>query len=61
MAATAVSVTDANGDLQTVAVGAPDYETVAASQTDQTLGPTGGTGDYLRGPVSYTHLRAHET
>lgn len=24
-----------------------DYETVAASQTDQVLGPTGGTGDWL--------------
>lgn len=23
------------------------YETVAASQTDQVLGPTGGSGDYL--------------
>ena len=26
-----------------------DYETVAASQTAQTLGPTGATGDYLSG------------
>jgi len=23
------------------------YETVAASQTDQAIGPTGGAGDYL--------------
>jgi hypothetical protein len=27
---------------------AGDYETVAASQTDQVMGATGGTGDYLR-------------
>lgn len=26
-----------------------DYETVAASQTDQALGATGGVGDYLAG------------
>jgi len=26
-----------------------DYETVAASQTDQTLGATGAIGDYLQG------------
>lgn len=25
----------------------PHYETVAASQTDQSLGPTGGKGDWL--------------
>lgn len=40
--ATAVPVSV--GDLS-----AGDYETVAASQTDQVLGPTGGTGDYLAG------------
>lgn len=28
---------------------AGEYETVAASQTTQTLGATGGTGDYLKG------------
>lgn len=28
---------------------APNYETVAASQTDQVLGGAGGTGDYLEG------------
>jgi hypothetical protein len=28
-------------------IGGTDYETVAASQTDQVLGPTGATGDYL--------------
>lgn len=28
---------------------AADYETVAASQTAQTLGPTGATGDYVSG------------
>jgi hypothetical protein len=28
-------------------VGGTDYETVAASQTDQMCGPTGATGDYL--------------
>jgi hypothetical protein len=26
-----------------------EYETVAASQTDQVIGPTGATGDYLAG------------
>jgi hypothetical protein len=30
-------------------VSAGKYETVAASQTDQALGPTGATGDYLAG------------
>jgi hypothetical protein len=29
--------------------GAGDYETVAAGQTDQILGPTGAVGDYLAG------------
>ena len=29
--------------------GQAEYETVAASQTDQALGATGGTGDYLAG------------
>src|SRR4029077_16283479 len=29
--------------------GASEYETVAASQTAQTLGPTGATGDYISG------------
>jgi len=29
--------------------GAGEYETVAASQTDQALGATGATGDYLSG------------
>jgi hypothetical protein len=27
---------------------AVQYETVAASQTDQVMGPTGGAGDYLK-------------
>lgn len=31
--------------------GGSEYETVAASQTDQALGATGGTGDYLEGLV----------
>lgn len=31
------------------AMGAGEYETVAASQTAQVLGPTGATGDYLAG------------
>jgi hypothetical protein len=30
-------------------LGAGDYETVAASQTAQILGPTGATGDYISG------------
>lgn len=30
-------------------VGGTDYETVAASQTDQVMGPTGASGDYLGG------------
>jgi hypothetical protein len=29
-------------------VGADQYETVAASQTAQVLGPTGAAGDFLR-------------
>jgi hypothetical protein len=36
-----------NTNLNNALVG--DYETVAASQTAQVLGPTGGTGDYLAG------------
>jgi len=32
-----------------VALGQSDYETVAASQTDQMLGATGAAGDYLAG------------
>lgn len=32
-----------------VAVSGPDYETIAASQTDQVMGATGATGDYLAG------------
>lgn len=31
----------------TVKAGQGEYEAVAASQTDQTIGATGGTGDYL--------------
>jgi hypothetical protein len=30
-------------------MGAGEYETVAASQTGQVLGPTGATGDYIAG------------
>ena len=30
-------------------IAAGDYETVAASQTDQVLGSTGATGDYFSG------------
>lgn len=38
---------DAQGNLKVVNTGA--YETVAASQTAQVLGPTGAIGDYLAG------------
>lgn len=34
-------------EYQAVRVGGVDYETVAASQSDQVLGGTGATGDYL--------------
>lgn len=37
------------GDGYVSVVGASDYETVAASQTAQTLGATGATGDLLAG------------
>lgn len=38
----------ANKELyQPVRVGGEDYETVAASQTDQVLGTTGSVGDFL--------------
>lgn len=42
---------DADGALRIVSEAAPDqqYETVAASQTAQALGPTGAEGDYLTG------------
>lgn len=42
------SQADRNGNLL---VGDPnsEYETVAASQTAQVLGTTGGTGDYIKG------------
>jgi hypothetical protein len=32
-----------------VSLSGGDYETVAASQSDQALGPTGGKGDFLEG------------
>lgn len=38
---------DTNGNA--VPVGGTAYETVAASQTDQAIGATGATGDYLAG------------
>ena len=38
-----------SGDATLMNVGAGEYETVAASQTAQTLGPTGATGDYISG------------
>jgi len=41
------TVTTTNATLTDV--GAGEYETVAASQTDQALGATGATGDYLAG------------
>lgn len=39
---------DRNGNLKVMAPG-DQYETVAASQTAQVLGVTGGTGDYITG------------
>lgn len=44
-----IATLDAGGSkVQVVAYGA-SYETVAASQTAQVLGPTGASGDYLAG------------
>jgi hypothetical protein len=41
---------DPSGGFQNVfAVGAGDYETIAASQSDQAMGATGGAGDRLGG------------
>lgn len=45
--AQAVAIFDTDG-LPVTSDGS-DYETVAASQTAQVLGPTGATGDYLSG------------
>lgn len=49
---------DSKGNLKVVAVNASgvpitsgEYETVAASQTDQALGATGAAGDYLEGLI----------
>ena len=36
-----------NQHFQQVMAGGAEYETIAASQTAQVLGPTGATGDYL--------------
>lgn len=38
---------DINNNVQVVEQGQYDYETVAASQTDQVLGGTGAVGDFL--------------
>lgn len=38
---------DPEADVQVTQEGGPDYETVAASQTNQALGATGAAGDYL--------------
>lgn len=46
------SLASIDGKLTAVAlkdIGAGEYETVAASQSDQVLGATGATGDYLAG------------
>lgn len=40
-------VTLASDDTLVATVGSSEYETVAASATDQVLGPTGATGDYI--------------
>lgn len=41
--------TDGTGRVALKDIGAGSYETVAASQTDQSMGATGATGDYLAG------------
>lgn len=38
-----------SGDATLINLGAGEYETVAASQTAQVLGPTGAAGDYISG------------
>jgi hypothetical protein len=47
--AASVAGTVAVGNATLTNVGAGEYETVAASQTAQTLGATGATGDYISG------------
>lgn len=42
-----ISGEDQEANVLVVHTNGPDYETVAASQTDQTLGATGATGDFL--------------
>jgi len=44
-----VSILPGNGSPSPIPISAGHYETVAASATDQVLGVTGATGDYLRG------------
>jgi len=44
-----VAVTGGKLDVNVSNVSSGEYETVAASQTAQVLGPTGATGDYLTG------------
>ena len=44
---TQIAGEDQEADVLVTMPGGPDYETVAASQTDQALGATGAVGDYL--------------
>jgi hypothetical protein len=44
-----LTATLSNSTVSITDISAGEYETVAASQTDQALGATGATGDYLAG------------
>jgi hypothetical protein len=46
---TVTAVTTITNPVSLTNIGSGEYETVAASQTAQVLGATGGTGDYLMG------------
>jgi hypothetical protein len=46
---TLLDTSGGSGDIALANMGAGEYETVAASQTAQVLGPTGAAGDYISG------------
>jgi hypothetical protein len=46
---TLLDTSGGSGDIALANMGAGEYETVAASQTAQTLGPLGAAGDYISG------------
>lgn len=52
---------NADGSLNVLSSAPPDFEAVAAGQTDQVLGPTGATGDTLNNLVCTVATAATST